>query len=91
MGDAGDVNERFGLRIGNEDPLPVPVVPVLIDLTGEVDRFPLGLPSGELGRFACRRSSVPKFLRWQVLLIISCKKKDISKRFGEPIRLQNCR
>jgi hypothetical protein len=64
VGDVGDVKERVGLSFGNADAFPF-AVPVLIGLTaaGEADRFPFGLPSGELGRFACRRLGVPKFLR----------------------------
>ena len=42
---------------------------------GEVDRFPFGLPPGEFGRFACRRLGVPKFLRWQDLLLWSVGKE----------------
>ena len=68
VGDVGEVNERFGLSFGNEDAFPfaVPaVVPVLMGLKaeGEIDRLRLGLPPGELGRLACRRLGVPKFLR----------------------------
>jgi hypothetical protein len=78
VGDVGDVNERFGLSFGNEDAFPFAnpaVVPVLIGLTGEVDRFLFGLPPGKLGRFAWRRLGVPKFLRWHGLLIVNWQTK----------------
>ncbi len=51
-----------------------PGVPVVIGFSGidegEVDRLPFGLPVGEeTGRFACRKLGVPKFFRWQALLL----------------------
>lgn len=85
VGDVGDVSERLGFSFRNEfgavppvvadaGPAVEPVVVAVIGLVmmdeGEVERcFPVGLPPGELGRFACRRLGVPKFLRWQGLLL----------------------